>query len=284
MGFLVVFLIASLFAWLSAWISRKFLRISQLVNRIPGPSTLPLVGNLHQIRLKPDEFFEQVQGLAYMFGEKNGRIARAWLGPIPLAIIFGAEEVEPVLGSKKLLTKMFHYSFLSAWIGDGLLLSKPDKWRPRRKLLTPTFHYDILKDFVPVYNRHGTTLVQKMEKIAESGEFVDIFHTITLCTLDIICESALGVNIDAQRTIHSDYLDAVFAIKNIIFQRIVKPQFYPEFLFNIFGAGKEQKRCVQILHDFTNKAILARKKAMEEAGGIEKLVAKKVAEGGKGVR
>uniref|UniRef100_A0A914HH46 Cytochrome P450 monooxygenase n=1 Tax=Globodera rostochiensis TaxID=31243 RepID=A0A914HH46_GLORO len=284
MGFLGVFVLASLFALISAWLSRKFLRMSRMIDRIQGPTTLPLIGNLHQIRLNPDEFFEQAQGIAYMFNERNCRIARAWLGPIPFVFLFGAEEVEPVLNSNKMLTKMFHYSFLSAWIGEGLLVSKPDKWRPRRKLLTPTFHYDILKDFVPVYNRHGSTLVQKMGKLAEDGQFVDIFHTITLCTLDIICESALGVNIDAQRTIHSDYLDAVFRIKYIIHQRMIKPQFYPEFLFNLFGAGKEQQRCVQILHDFTNKAILARKKAMDDAGGIEKMMAQKAAEGGKGVR
>lgn len=107
------------------------------------------------------------------------RIARVWLGPLPFVFLFGAEEVEPVLSSGKMLTKvrrgpstpscsapskivhvpvppqMFHYSFLSAWIGEGLLISKPDKWRPRRKLLTPTFHYDILKDFVPVIGAGG---------------------------------------------------------------------------------------------------------------------------------
>ena len=53
--------------------------------------------------------------------------------------------------------------------------SKPTKWRPRRKLLTPTFHYDILKDFVPIYNRHARTLMRKFDAIAEGGKFVDVF-------------------------------------------------------------------------------------------------------------
>lgn len=127
---------------------------------------------------------------------------------MPFVMIYGAEECEAILGGNKTLTKLFHYKYLSAWIGDGLLISKPDKWRPRRKLLTPTFHYDILKDFVQVYNRHAKTLLGKFDKLVDKG-YNDIFHTITLCTLDVICEAALGYNIDAQNK-HTDYLDAVF--------------------------------------------------------------------------
>lgn len=40
-------------------------------------------------------------------------------------------------------------------------------------------------------------------------------------------------------------------MKVIIQKRMVKPQYYPEFLFNLIGAGREQTRCVEILHDFT---------------------------------
>lgn len=40
-------------------------------------------------------------------------------------------------------------------------------------------------------------------------------------------------------------------MKYIIHQRQVKPQYYPEIIFNLFGNGKEQKKCVEILHNFT---------------------------------
>ncbi|KAI1719655.1 cytochrome p450 domain-containing protein [Ditylenchus destructor] len=270
----VVGLVAGIIAVSSivAWLVRRYERIYKIINEIQGPTSIPLIGNLHQFRFNPDEFFEQAQGLAYMFKEQTDRLIRVWIGPLPFVLIYGAEECEAILGSNKMLTKLFHYNFLSPWIGQGLLISKPDKWRPRRKLLTPTFHYDILKDFVQVYNRHAKTLVSKFDKLAEKGQFTDIFHTITLCTLDIICEAALGVNIYAQ-TKHTDYLDAVFRMKYIVHQRQIKPQYYPELIFNWFGSGREQQKCVEILHNFTNKAIIARKKAMEEAGGIEKLMA-----------
>ncbi|KAK6043303.1 hypothetical protein COOONC_19191 [Cooperia oncophora] len=117
-------------------------------------------------------------------------------------------------------------------------MHKPDKWRPRRKLLTPTFHYEILKDFVEVYNRHGRTLLGKFLKHADGGQYEDIFHTVTLCTLDVICEAALGICLDVQKNPHSPYLESVFKMKVIIQKRLVKPQYYPEFLFNLIGAGR----------------------------------------------
>lgn len=54
MGFLGVLVLSSLFAWLSAWLWWKFERMRKTINRIQGPTTLPLLGNLHQVRLNPD--------------------------------------------------------------------------------------------------------------------------------------------------------------------------------------------------------------------------------------
>uniref|UniRef100_A0A7E4W9V8 Cytochrome P450 n=1 Tax=Panagrellus redivivus TaxID=6233 RepID=A0A7E4W9V8_PANRE len=253
------------------YIARRYNFMKVNIDKIQGPTPLPLIGNIHQFKFRPDQFFEQAQGVAYMFRNNGERIARIWLGPQPVLILYGAEECEAVLGSSKMLTKLFHYDFLSPWIGQGLLISKPEKWRPRRKLLTPTFHYDILKDFVEVYNRNATTLISKFDKMATSGGFHDVFHDITLCTLDVICESALGATINAQTT-HTPYLDAVFKMKYIIHQRQIKPQYYPDIIFNLFGAGAEQSRCVKILKDFTSKAIDERWELMQKAGGSVKFL------------
>uniref|UniRef100_A0A0N5BAY0 Cytochrome P450 n=1 Tax=Strongyloides papillosus TaxID=174720 RepID=A0A0N5BAY0_STREA len=256
---------------LLTFVIKKICYYLKTLGKVPGISTLPLIGNLHQIKIEPDKFYEQFQGIGYMLQKRGARICKVWLGPLPFVAIYGAEEIEGVLGSSKLLNKLFQYKFLSPWIGDGLLISKPDKWKPRRKLLTPAFHYDILKDFVFVFNKHAKTLVGKFDKLSNKDEFVDIFHTISLCTLDIICEAALGIDINAQN-VHTEYLEAVFKMKYIIHQRQIKPQYYSDFMFNTIGDGKEHDKCVKILHDFTHTAINKRKKMAEECGGIRKLM------------
>ncbi|KAF8386607.1 cyp-42A1 [Pristionchus pacificus] len=277
MGFVTIFSIAAALTWLLRLIYFKAKYIYDRMTGMQGPAALPFIGNLHQFRFEADEFFEQAQGLGYMLEENGDRICRIWFSGLPFVLIYGAEEVEAVLSSSKVLHKPFHYRFLSAWIGDGLLISDPEKWRPRRKLLTPTFHYDILKDFVEVYNRHARTLCTRIFETA-GEKYADVFHKVTLCTLDIICEAALGVNIDAQNT-HSPYLDAVMDMKKIVFRRQLAPQYYPEFLFRWFGEGREQEKCVKILHDFTGTAIRARKKMADEAGGVQNLVEKEAREG-----
>uniref|UniRef100_A0A0N5A8Z2 Cytochrome P450 n=1 Tax=Syphacia muris TaxID=451379 RepID=A0A0N5A8Z2_9BILA len=269
----------ALLCW-ATYVVYKFIdRYVKLIAKVQGPPALPLLGNLHQFRLKPDEFFEQVQGVSYMLQSKNDRIARIWMGVWPVVLLYGAEESEAVLGSNKTLKKPFHYNFLSEWIGHGLLINTPENWRPRRKLLTPAFHYDILKDFVEVYNRHGTTLLHKFEKLA-GDRYNEIFRTISLCTIDIICEAALGVHVDAQNK-PSPYLDAVTQMKYIIHQRILKPHLYPQFMFNLFGKGKQHDKYLEILHEFTGKAIRERKKLADEAGGVQNLMKKEAASGRK---
>uniref|UniRef100_A0AC35TK99 Cytochrome P450 n=1 Tax=Rhabditophanes sp. KR3021 TaxID=114890 RepID=A0AC35TK99_9BILA len=273
MGPVGIAIVVGLISCLLIFITKKAAYLIKHISRIPGPSSLPGIGNFHQFRLEPDVFYEQFQGLGYMFKDRDVRMAKVWLGPLPFIVIFGAEECEAVLGSSKMLNKLYHYRFLAPWIGDGLLISKPEKWRPRRKLLTPTFHYDILKDFVYVFNKHAKVLTSKFDKLADDDEFTDIFHTISLCTLDIICEAALGISANAQ-TVHTDYLDAVYKMKYIIHQRQIKPQFYSDFMFNTVGDGKEHDRCAKILHNFTHTAIENRQKMAEEHGGIKNLMKK----------
>jgi cytochrome P450 len=66
-------------------------------------------------------------------------------------------------------------------------LSYGEKWQFRRRLLTPTFHFDILNDFLGVMNEQAEILTSKLTELVRTGEDIDIFKRIKLCTLDIIC-------------------------------------------------------------------------------------------------
>lgn len=100
------------------------------------------------------------------------------------------------------------YSFLTDWLGTGLLLSTGQKWFTRRKIITPTFHFKILQQFVDVFNHQNAILVEKL-KAKEFTKPFDIYNIITLMSLDIICQTAMGVDLKAQSNEDSTYVKAV---------------------------------------------------------------------------
>ena len=91
-------------------------------------------------------------------------------------------------------------SFQKPWLGTGLLLSTHQKWRVRRKLLTPAFHFRILDDALEVFNAQGQILADVLQEDSskKSDNILDIFNYVTRCTLDIILETAMGVQMGIQ--------------------------------------------------------------------------------------
>ncbi|XP_043401750.1 cytochrome P450 4V2 [Chelonia mydas] len=177
---------------------------------IPGLSPCyPLLGNALLFERKGEDFFKQMVDKSEEY--KNLPLLKIWIGPLPFVILYHPDAVEVVLNSSKHIEKSFLYKFLHPWLGTGLLTSTGDKWRSRRKMITPTFHFTILADFLEVMNEQASILVDKLEKHVDKEPF-DCFLDITLCALDIICETAMGKNVDAQNNRDSEYVRAIYKL------------------------------------------------------------------------
>ncbi|XP_073197970.1 cytochrome P450 4V2-like isoform X3 [Lepidochelys kempii] len=159
-----------------------------------------------------------------------------------------------ILSSSKHMEKSYLYKFLQPWLGTGLLTSTGDKWRSRRKMITPTFHFTILADFLEVMNEQATILVDKLEKHVDKEPF-DCFLDITLCALDIICETAMGKNVGAQNNKDSEYVRAVYKMSGLLHQRQRCPWFWSDLIYLMFQEGREHNRSLKILHSFTDNII-----------------------------
>lgn len=77
-----------------------------------------------------------------------------------------------------------------------------------------------MQDFLDVMNEQAAVFVGKLEKYSDSEEIINIFNPVTLCALDVICETAMGISIHAQNNQNSDYVRAIvkyiFYSKNIL--------------------------------------------------------------------
>ncbi|GFV18277.1 cytochrome P450 4V2 [Trichonephila clavipes] len=134
------------------------------------------------------------------------------------------------------------------------------KWKSRRKLLTPSFHFEILKDFLPIFNEQSQVLVKQLRNEI-TKDSTDISMPITLCSLDIICETTLGVSIGAQENSDSQYIKSVSRAADIIVGRMITPWHWFDFLFYLLPAGRELKHHLKVLHDFTRSAMIQRRQA-----------------------
>ena len=74
----------------------------------------------------------------------------------------------------------------------------------------------------------------------------------------------MGVSSNAQDDGDSEYVTAVHKINRAVHKRQSRPWLHPSFLFNLSKYGVEHNKCLKVLHGFTNKAIVQRKKIFNE--------------------
>ncbi|GBO18292.1 Cytochrome P450 4V2, partial [Araneus ventricosus] len=139
---------------------------------------------------------------------RKEKVMKLYLGLTPAIFFYKPEAVEVVLSSSSLIDKSIQYNLMDSWLGKGLFTSSGEKWRKRRKLLTPTFHFAILQDFIPVVQEQSNVFVSKLQALTREP-WVDIVPLAVLCTLDIICQTAMGISMNAQSNENQEYVKAV---------------------------------------------------------------------------
>ncbi|GIY91170.1 cytochrome P450 4c3 [Caerostris darwini] len=233
--------------------------------RIPGPKVNGIITNVVPLisifRNKAASntvlFFQMICAYSHVF-QKEGM----WLfygGLKKILILYKAETVEPVLSSNEVIGKGFEYDFVTPMLKEGLLTSKKAKWRYRRKLLTPAFHFRILDEFIPVFNEQANIFASKIASAMEKAEWIDITPITSLCTLDIICETAMGKKLNAQSNSESPYVKALHQFCHIATERILRPWLWPDFIYYRTKDGKEFKRCLEVMDSFTRQVVAERK-------------------------
>ncbi|CAL8286246.1 unnamed protein product [Arctogadus glacialis] len=215
-------------------------------------TSYPFIGHALILKKNAGDFFRQIIEATDEF--RSSPLLKVWVGPVPMLMLYHPETVEALLNNSVHMDKSNLYTFLHPWLGTGLLTSTGPKWRQRRKMLTPTFHFSILLEFLEVMNEQADILVEKLGREVGEGPF-DCFQTITLCALDIICETAMGKKMYAQSNSESNYVQSVYKMSDIILRRQKAPWFWWDVSYNLFGEGLEHNRRLKTLHEVTSNVI-----------------------------
>ncbi|XP_037041330.1 cytochrome P450 4d2-like [Bradysia coprophila] len=237
----------------------KNARKYRLAKQFTGPTEVPILGNTLIFKKRtPKEVLTYFQNAS----DEYGSIYRIWMGTRLAFVVTDPKVCEIVFSnSTKFLEKSSLYDFLVPWLGTGLLLSAGQKWHSRRKIITPAFHFKILEEFCVIFDAQSEILLNNLKK-HEHGDAFDVTNYISLMALDVVCETAMGIKLNAQTDAESSYVKAVHELTRIISTRLATIWQRNDFLFNLFAREMriKQDAVIKRLHLFT-KNIINRRRA-----------------------
>ncbi|KAG5670295.1 hypothetical protein PVAND_000571 [Polypedilum vanderplanki] len=254
--YLIILMFSAMF-----WYRKKYGQRNELLEKFQAPEkSMPILRHSFMLINKtPSQILNVFSELA----EKCGPVWRFDFSPFTSMItVHDPKILEQILSSQKLIDKSDGYDNISNWLGNGLLMSTGAKWHQRRKIITPTFHFKILEEFVEIMNKHGNVFVKKLKKY--NGRPIDVFPLVSLYALDVICESAMGYQLNAQIDDTSEYVKAVKEMASIAFLKSFNVIKRIKFLYQFSNTCKREKVVVEKLHDFTNSVISARRKYLKQ--------------------
>lgn len=235
---------------------RDRLRIYKYMRKFDGPYSFPIIGTLYMVNIFDiSKFTTQSMELAQYYCQKGCGTIGLWLGPVPLIAVINPQHAKEILESNEVITKAEEYDILFPWLGTGLLTSTGSKWRQRRKMLTPAFHFKVLNDFLSVHDYQAKVFLEQIKPYADSGKEVDLFPYIKRLALDVICDTSMGVTIDAQNNHDHQYVESVRLLSEYAFEWILRPWLRLKPLWYLTGPGHEYDRHLKIVTDFTKTVI-----------------------------
>ncbi|SPP73698.1 cytochrome P450 4e2-like [Drosophila guanche] len=246
--------------WL-AHLELKSLRRRRILNQFKGPKVLPIVGNAHQLGKTPPEIIEQMFDWWHQHGRGNFRY---WIGYYPNLMVTSNKYFEFILSSQTLITKAEVYKLTHPWLGLGLLTSTGSKWFKHRKMITPSFHFNVLQDFHEVMNEKSTQFISHLKQVAAGDSIFDFQEQAHYLTLDIICDTAMGVTINAMENRDSELVHAFKDMCYNIKVRTFSSWKRNETLYRFASDYPAYLKTVKMLQDFTHDVIEQRLKAHKE--------------------
>ncbi|XP_039288154.1 cytochrome P450 4C1-like isoform X2 [Nilaparvata lugens] len=236
------------------WYMRRMHRITAMISKIPGPPTLPLIGNAHLFFGLDMEGFNNIQlDLINTYGPT----VRVWLGPFLWVNLAEPEHIEAILSSEYGTNKDPTYRFFKVHC-DGIFVASGDRWRKLRKMVNPTFHQKLLENFLTTFNEQSDELVQKLEEQVGKPTF-DIGEYTGKCTLDFLCGTLMGVKTEEQIENRCDFAKNLVESVTIIKKRFYTLHYQSDWIFNCTELSKQLNAFVKPLHDFVKQVILERK-------------------------
>ncbi|KAG8436948.1 hypothetical protein GDO86_007869 [Hymenochirus boettgeri] len=233
--------------------------------QFPGPKCHWLYGNTHEL-LKVGKDLDLMLGFSkiYQYGFPM------WLGNFSSLLIITHPDYAKAVLSRPDPKDHMAYKFIIPWIGKGLLVLSGPKWFQHRRLLTPGFHYEVLKPYVTIMSECSNVMLDKWEKLIPNRKPLELFHHVSLMTLDTIMKCAFSYQSDCQNNSENAYIKAVYELSCIVDRRFRFFPYHSDFLFSLSPLGFRSRKALKVAHQHTDKVIKQRKESLMHETELER--------------
>ena len=218
---------------------------------IHGPRPTPFLGDLGNF--KKEGMFQRDKWLAVQYGGMAG----TYYGNSPALVIADAETIGDVC--VKQFSKFYERAEVVR-IPDRWRLSlnnaRGTLWKFLRTVLTPTFSASKIRNMQPVLGRCLDEFAEILNEKANSQENeVDVLKLFSALTMDVICSTAFGIEINSQRNPDDIFVKhASKILGNTLYDPLIFLNLlFPDFREIIMYFGKDYTD--QDAMDFLTKAV-----------------------------
>ncbi|XP_058055885.1 cytochrome P450 4d2-like [Anopheles bellator] len=256
--FLVLLLVILLILHIIVKVFLNRRRAEKLLKQLPDFKALPSVPLLGSALLFKNTSPDGVQRTLVDFHRQYGKnlLLQELCNGFKL-LVSEPRVVEQVIQAKTIRKPSF-YDFFKPWLGISTVIACGQQWSIRRKLIDPVFNYKMLEDFLEVMIAHSDVLVATLAPYVGGDDF-DIYNPIRYCTMDIICETAMGVQLHCQSNPTGQFIAATDELIDLIHKRVFDPLRGHSWVYPLTSAGRRMRKMVKVLHKFTDDVVRERK-------------------------
>ncbi len=233
--------------------------VTSQLDDLPGPSGLPIIGNLLQVRLN------RLHLTLEDWAEQYGSIFRIRLGPGNHYIVISDwPTIQRILMQRPDMfrrTRMLE-SVASEMRLKGVFAAEGDDWRRHRRIVTNALSQARLKEFFPTLVVTVNRLQRRWEQAADLSEPVDLCRDLMRFTVDATMQLAFGIDTNTLETpgpVIQQHLDKVFPV---LFRRVNAA--FPWWRYVRLPADRRLDRALEELRREINRMIAQTRACMAE--------------------
>ncbi|CAH2314095.1 Cytochrome P450 2C8 [Pelobates cultripes] len=238
-----------------------WIRNSKKKGMPPGPTSLPLIGNLLQLNL--EELPEQFTQLAKTYGT----VFTVHLGTTPAVVLFGYDTIkEALIDNADVFSYRAKFPALElVFKNNGVLLSNGEKWKQLRRFCISTLRNFGMgkKSIEERIQEEAHFLGEEFKK--QNGSPFDPSNLLSLAVGNIICSVVFGQRFEYEDQKFLKLLKMMTEILEILNSQMGQLlNTFPKLFYRIPGSHQQMFRMFSKLHDFIMEKVKEHQETLDE--------------------